>query len=1122
MGLIGYFTRHRTVANLLMVAMILAGLIAATQMRAQYFPDVVVNEVSVTVAWAGAGAEDVDRAVVQVLEPALATVAAVTGIVSRASEGRASLELEFEPGHDLATAEKDVQAAVDAISTLPDGAEDPVVAASAWRDRVTDVLISGPVGVDQLARFADDFTNRLFAAGISRATITGLAAPEITVEVASVQLMQHDITLAEIASAIAAATADSPAGEIGDTARLRTGEDRRSVADLAGIVLRSAPDGSSLTLGEVATIRANAPNSVRAAFVGDDPAMSIRVDRGGDGDAIRMQATVAKVAAEMQLTLPEGVTVKLVRTRAEQISDRLELLLANGFSGFLLVLAVLFLFLNARIAFWVAAGIPIAVLASLAGMQVLGVTINMMSLFGLFIMLGVVVDDAIVVGEHADFRARHLGEAPALAAENAAHWMAAPVLASAITTIIAFLGLVAIGGTFGDLILAIPVTVALVLAASLVETFLVLPHHLKGALAAPGQDRWYDWPSRQMNRGLGWFLTHVLRPAMRVVVVARYPVLAASLVALALQAALFIRGDVPFRFFAPPEQAAVSASFTMLPGASRDDTMAMLRELQRAADAVTARYEAEYGANPATFILAEIGGGAGRSIAGAETKSADQIGSLAMELISPDLRPYPTSAFITALEAEVVAHPMLEEMSFRNSFFGPGGAALSVDFFGGEAEPLKAAAEALKAALAGYPEVSGLEDTMAYDKEELILTLTAQGESLGLDTASLGRALRDMLGGIEAATFPEGPRQASIRVELPADELTADFLSRAMIRTAPGVYAPLAELVRVESREGFSTVRRENGLRTVTISGDLSEDDPARAAEVQRALNEEILPRIAQDFGLDYALSGQAEDEREFLSGAVVATILCLAGIYLTLTWIFESWTRPLVIMSVIPFGLVGAVHGHWLWDMPLSMFSIVGLVGLTGIIVNGAIVLVSTIDDYAKARPLREAVVDAVADRFRPLFLTTATTIIGLFPLLYERSSQAEFLKPTVVTLVYGLGFGTVLLLAVVPALIAVQADVARAFAAFRRSLRRGPRGARATLQLTSAGIALGAVALPLWVALTGALPGWLLALAPGLADRGAVPVALGLFLALGLALWLLAAVLAPVLARRSRRSVL
>jgi multidrug efflux pump subunit AcrB len=890
------------------------------------------------------------------------------------------------------------------------------------------------------------------------------------------------------------------------------------VAEIAAIILRSSPDGGTLTVGDIATIRANSANSVRAAFVGDNPAMTIRVDRADDGDAIRMQATVAEVAAEMQLGLPPGVTVDLVRTRAEQISDRLTLLIDNGLTGLALVLALLFLFLNARIAFWVAAGIPVAMIASLAGMWALGLTLNMMSLFALIIMLGIVVDDAIVVGEHADFRVRKLGEPPALAAENAARWMAAPVFASSITTIIAFLGLLAVGGRFGDLIMAIPLTVVVVLLASLVECFLILPNHLKHSLTATGDDRWYDWPSRQVNRGMAWFEDRVIRPVMRVIIIARYPVLAATVLALALQAALFIRGDVQFRFFAPPEQASISGSFTMLPGATRDDTLEMLRELQRATDVVMTKFEAEHGQNPATFVLAEIGGGAGRSLASAETKGPDLIGSISMELISPDLRTYPTSAVITALQDEVVAHPLLEELSFRNAFFGPGGASLSVDLYGGEAATLKAAAEALKAELSVFPEVSGLEDSLAYDKEELILTLTPQGEALGFDTASLGRALRERLGGIEAATFPDGPREASIRVELPASELTADFLETSLIRASAGVYVPLSDIVRVESQSGFSTVRRENGLRMVSVTGALAEDDPARATEVQRTLNEEILPRVAQDFGLSWQLSGQAADEREFLGGAAVALVLCLLGIYMALAWIFAHWTRPLVVMSVIPFGLVGAVFGHWVWGMPLSMFSIVGLIGMSGIIINDSIVLVSTIDQYSERRGLKHAIIDGVADRFRPVLLTTLTTVLGLAPLLYEGSSQAEFLKPTVVTLVFGLGFGMVLVLIVVPALMAAQADAARAFLALRRAFQGGPRAVRVAVGVAGAGMAALALALPAWAAATGALPGWLVALWPALADAPVGLAATGLFLAGALALWLISAVAALIGLRQSR----
>lgn len=1116
MQILGLFVRHRTAANLLMALMLVAGLIAAFNIRAQYFPDVVVNAVSVSVAWDGAGAEDADRAIVQVLEPVLQTVEGVAGVSSRASEGRAVVTVEFEPNHDLSVAEKDVQAAVDALNTLPEGSEDPVVAASAWRDRVTDVLISGPVGIDQLGRFADNLVARLFEAGISRATITGLAAPEILVEVPSTALMQHDLTMAEVAGAIAAATADSPAGELGEGARLRTGNDGRSLADVAAIVLRSAPDGTKLVLGDIAVISANAANSVRAAYVGANPAMTIRVDRAAEGDAIRLQATVAEVAAEMQPTLPPGVTVELVRTRAEQIKDRLMLFMDNGTTGLLLVLAVLFLFLNARIAFWVAVGIPIAMVGTLAVMLVLGQSLNMMSLFALIIMIGVVVDDSIVVSENVERRVRLLGETGEEAAERTARWMSGPILASSITTIIAFLGLVGIGGHFGAMIADIPLTVVVVLLVSLVECFLILPNHLAHAMQDAMHDRWYDWPSRQVNRGLDWLRRVAIRPGIRLVIRARYPVLAACLLALAWQGSLFLRGEVQFRFFNPPEQASVSGAFSMLPGAGRADTLAMMHELQRATDVVTARFEAEYGANPATFVLAEVGGASSRSLSSAETKGPDLLGSITMELISPDLRPWPASAFLAALEAEIVPHPLLEELSFRGARFGSGGDSLSVDLSGGEAGTLKAAAEALKAALAAYPEVSGLEDSLAYDKEELVLTLTPQGRALGFDTATLARTLREMLGGIEAATFPEGPRQAAIRVELPESELTADFLDRTQIRAAPGLFVPLADVVTVESRSGFSTVRRENGLRLVTVSGELSEEDPARATEVGRVMEEEILPRIAQDFGVDWRLSGQAAAEEEFLSGALVGVVLCLLGIYVTLTWIFAHWTRPLVIMSVIPFGLVGAIFGHWVWGIPVSMFSIVGMIGMSGIIINDSIVLVSTVDEYSERRGLIPAIVDGVSDRFRAVLLTTLTTLLGLLPLLYERSSQAEFLKPTVVTLVFGLGFGMLLVLLVVPAFLAVQADVGRALRALRRGARRERLRLRPALRPVALGLILLALALPVQVAATGALPGWLVALVPALADAAPGLAALALFLGLGLMLWLLAAVLAVLRLRR------
>ena len=1091
-GIISYFTRHRTVANLLLLIMVVAGIVAGSRIRAQYFPDVVTAEVSVSVNWEGAGAEDVDNGIVQVLEPTLLAIDGVADATSVAREGSARITLEFDPGVDLQQAAEDVQAAVDAASNLPDEADEPVVRRSQWRDSVSDLVISGPVGVDQLGRFSDELTARLFQKGVTRTTIRGLADPRTVVEIASVDLIRHDVTMREIANALAAAVRSSPAGDVGDgIARVRTGTERRTAADLAAVVVRSDPDGTKLTVGDLGTITVESADRGRASFVGKNPAMTVRVERSADGDAIRMQNAVETVVQEMSASLPPGVKIELVRARANEITDRLYLLLDNGGTGLLLVVVLLFLFLNARTALWVAAGIPVSMLAAVAAMYATGLTINMISLFALIIMLGIVVDDAIVVGEHADFRGRSLGEDPLTAAEQGARRMMMPVVASTVTTIIAFFGLVAIGGRFGDLIADIPFTVIAVLLASLVECFFILPNHMAHAIAASRQEKWYDWPSRQVNRGMVWFQTVVFKPILRFLLLARYPVLAGAILVLAVASALFIRGDVPFRFFNAPEQASVTGNFSMLPGASRADTLAMMQELQRATDVVSASFAAEHGKDPITFAMAEVGGASGRGLSSAEGKDADLLGAISIELISPDDRPYSSSAFVSALQEEVRAHPLLEELSFRGGRFGPGGDALSIDLYGADIGELKRAAEGLKARLGVYPEVSALEDSLAYDKEELVLNLTPMGQALGFSIDSLGSALRERLNGIEAASYPDGPRSATLRVELPAEELTADFLERTLMRVGPRNYVPLADIVTVERENGFSTIRRENGLRIVTVSGDLAEDDPARAAEIQKEIREVILPGLSDDFAVSTRQGGLVEQEREFLNDARTGLILCLTGIYMCLSWIFASWTRPLVVMSVIPFGLIGAIYGHHIWDVPLSLFSVVGLIGMSGIIINDSIVLISTIDEYSEKRGRWPAIVDGVSDRLRPVLLTTLTTVLGLAPLLYEESSQAEFLKPTVITLVYGLAFGLLIVLLVVPALLAVQTDIERMIASLRRGLRRG---LRPLLGLTVAMIA-GLFALTLGPALvTGGMPAVLTKAIPSLSGAG-VPLAFALF---------------------------
>lgn len=1113
-GVLSYFTRHRTIANLLFVLMMMAGIVALPNMRAQFFPDANLDTVQIVTEWDQAGTDDVDRAIIQVIEPALLRVEGVMHSTANARPGVGTVRLEFEPNWDMSRAVNDVQDAVDAVTELPEDAEDPRVRRTVRRDRVTDVILSGPVSPEQLGLYGDEFVKRLFAAGVTRTTIRGFAAPQITVEVPSMKLIANDMTMAQVAQSITAEVDTDPAGSVtGGNARVRTGSQKRTPEQIAGIVLRSNPDGSKLRVGDIARVVREGADRDRAYYVGDHPAISIRVDRSDGGDSIAIQRTVEEIAAEMTATLQDGMNIELIRTRAAAITSRLDSLVNNGLTGLGLVVCLLFLFLNARTAFWVAAGIPAAMMAAIGIMYAGGLTLNMISLFGLIITLGIVVDDAIVVAEHADHRARHFGEAPFVAAERAAARMAMPVFAATITTVIAFTGLLLIGGWFGTVVKDIPLTVIAVLIASLVECFLVLPNHMAHALTARAKERWYDWPSRQVNRGFGWVRERIFKPMMAGVIAARYAVLAGLVLILALQAAHFIRGDVQWRFFSAPERSTVTANFAMAEGATRDDTRAMMQELQRATEALAQDYETRFGTNPVTFAIAEIGGTAGRGLSGVEGKDNDLLGAISITLIDVDARPYSSFAFAGELRNSIVNHPLAEVVSFRGQRSGQGGDSLSVDLSGQDTDTLKTASLALQSALLRYPEVLAMQDNLTYDKEELILNLTPRGQALGFTIDLLGQVLRDRLGGIEAASFPDGPRSATIQVELPTGELTADFLERSRMRTPDGVYVPLSDIVTVESRVGFRTVNRTNGVQVISVTGDISEDDPERAAEIQRALQEEILPQIASIHQVAWTLSGLAEQESRFLDEALNGLILCLLGIYLVLAWVFGSWTRPLLVMSIAPFGLVGAIYGHMAWDIPLSIFTVVGLLGMTGIIINDSIVLITTIDDYAQERGLIPSIIDGAADRLRPVMLTTMTTVLGMMPLLYETSRQSQFLKPTVITLVYGLGFGMVIVLLLVPALMAMQHDVSRQITAMRRGLSAPVPMVRLGFAALWAAILVWGAGTLGWAMIYGVLPALLLAMVPSFSVWPAMAAALTLFVG-GVALLVLAGYICGVIA--------
>ena len=1046
-GLLAYFTGHQTAANFLLIVMLALGVVASGKIRSQFFPDVVIDTVTVSVSWPGAGPEEVDNAIVAVLEPALLTIEGVETTTAVSKDGSGLITLLLEPGWDMARATEDVKAAVESVRNLPDNAEEPVVKRGVWKDKVTEVVISGPIAPEQLGILGDEFVARLFRAGITRTTITGVSAPQINVLVPEISRIRNDLQLREVSGAIAAQTRTNPAGEVAaGAARLRAGVEQRSAEDIRNMVVRTNPDGSKLFVRNVAKVEVKGADSGRAYFFGANPAVLIRVDRSEQGDAISMQATVEQIAEAFGPLLPKDVDIRLINSRAEDITDRLDILFENGIMGLGLVLLMLFLFLSARTAFWVAMGIPVSMLAAVGIMYIGGLTINMMSLFALIITLGIVVDDAIVVAEHADYRFRHLGEAPGLAPVNAVRRMLGPVFSSTITTVLAFFALLFIGGSFGSLIADIPLVVIAVLTASLIESFVILPNHMRHALAAGLKDHWYDLPSKWFNKGFNYVRINQFLPLMTWVIRLRYLVLALMFLLLTTALSAFIRGDVAWQFFTPPETGSITGNFALLPGATREDSRAMAIELQRAVDALGKRYELEYGAYPIVHTLVQVGGTTGKGLPGQDTMDPDTLGAIDIGLIDADLRPFSANEFVRDLQQEVNRPPSLSLLSFRSQGSGPGGDSLSVNLYGQDSFTLKAAASDLMVQLSQFPEVTGIEDSLAYGKTDLVMTLTPQGEALGFTSDAIGAELFSRLNGITAAEFPAGVRSTSVTVGLPDSELTADFLSRTLMRTGQGEYVPLGEIVTVSSSQSFSTVQRENGLRLITVSGNISEDDAARASEIGLLLQSEILPSIAARYNLEWDLGGLSLQEDEFLTEALAGALLCLVGIYLTLGWVFGSWTRPIVVLAIVPFGLIGTIWGHYVFGLAISLFTIIGLIGMSGIIINDSIVLVSTIQDYATRQGIARAALNAASDRLRPILLTTLTTVLGLAPLMYESSRQALFLKPTVVTLVFGLSFGFFFVLLLVPSLVVVQNDMSRAWQSLRRVLsgRRMPGAVR------------------------------------------------------------------------------
>ncbi len=1031
LSLVGFFVRHRTAPNLLMLGIILTGLFALTKLNRQFFPDFDFPLITVNVPWTGASAEDVETNILDVLEPELRFLDNVSEVTSIAREGGGVISIEFTNDADLQKAQSDIEQAVSRVVTLPVDSERPIISRRMLFDRVANIAVSGPFSEHVLKTYAKELRDGLLAAGIPRINLNGAREEEIWIRVRESALHRLGLSLEDIARRVRDNTRDVPAGKLeGDIeVQLRSKAERRTAVSIGEIEIRPGESGEKIFLKDIAEINEEFDREGKIGLFDGHRAVELNVQRSLSGDTIETMKIMEDYLEAKRPELPPTLKISVYDVRGKLVAQRLGILLENGLQGLVLVLLMLFIFLNARIAFWVAAGIPIALLAALGTMLATGQTINMVSMFALIMMLGIIVDDAIVVGEQAA-TLEGQGYDSLRAAEMGAGTMFAPVMAASITTAASFMPIWFIGDRMGDIMSAIPLVVISVLVASLVECFLILPGHLrhggKQARKPSGFRRWFD-------RGFATFRDGMFRRFVTRAYAWRYTTVSVLVALFFVALGMLAGGRVGFQFFPSPEPEVISASINFAAGTPKSDQRKALSKIEaslyKAVDELLEEKNAEQAIGPMasqepvklTEAAFGILGRAGRI-------QGENLAQISVQLTPSEEREVRTKTILAAWRKAVPAIPGVERVSITGRRGGPPGRDVDVRLMDAPIETLKAASEELKAVLTGFPGVSGVSDDLPYGKQEYVFELNSRGSALGFTGASVGRQLRSAFDGAVALRFARDDEEITVRVMRKQSLRGQQDLSRLYLVNPDGGRVPLLEVVNISERRSFSIVQRKDGIRTVALTGDI-DPDVSSTQEVVKRLEDEYLPALAQKYGIKYAFKGRAEEMQKSFADLQLGAMLALAAIYLTLAWVFGSYFKPIAVMLIIPFGFVGAVFGHYVMGYPLTMISMIGLLGLSGILVNDSIVLVSRIQErISSGETLDQAVIGGSCDRFRAVLLTSLTTIGGLSPLMFETSRQAQFLIPMAVTLVFGLAAATVLVLVLVPSLIGIGSDIGRA----------------------------------------------------------------------------------------------
>ena len=1044
-GVLAWFAGNHVAANLLMLALVAAGILSVLQVVIEVFPEIETDTVTIQVPYRGATPAEAEEGVCVRVEEAIASIEGIKRIRSVAQEGMGLVTVELEEDADDREVLDDIKAAVDRIETFPAETEKPVVAEGTTRRRVITLVLYGDVAERTLKELAERVRDELTAHdGISQVEVAGVRRYEISIEVSEAVLQRYGLSFQQVADAVRRGSLDLPGGAVkteGGEILLRTKGQRYRGAEFEDIVVLTRPDGTELRLGDVATVVDGFEDSDTASRFDGVPAALVQVFRVGQEGALQVaDLTRRYIDDELRPSLPAGVQVATWDDDSVILRQRIGLLLRNARMGLILVFLCLTLFLNLRLAFWSTLGIPISFLGALWLVPQADVTVNMISLFAFIIVLGIVVDDAIVVGENIhEYLER--GMRPLDAAVQGVREMAVPVVFAVLTTVAAFAPLLFVTGTMGKVMRQVPIVVIAVLMMSLIEALLILPAHLSGepswlarrlgrvfgpALAA------LEAVQNRVQRGLRWVVQHPYRATLELALEWRYAALAVAVGVLLLSGGLVAGGHLKFSFMPKIDADNMTAQLTMPQGTPVSQTEAVLARLERAAMEVAREHDDAAGGDGPS-VVRHISTTVGQQPSTARGPhdsvsaggSSSNIGEVNVELLGSEDRDVSSNALLNRWRELVGEVPGAVSLTFKASLFSSGD-AISVQLAHRDFDTLLRAVDRLKTTLAEYPGVADIADSFLPGKRELELRLTAAGRAAGLTLSDLARQVRAGFYGEEAQRIQRGRDDIRVMVRYPeAQRESLADIEAMRVRLPNGSEVPFRTVAEVDEGRGYAAINRADRRRVVTVSADVDETQ-ANANEINADLRQTVLPRLAHDFpGLAFDFEGEQRQQRESLGSLKVNFVVAQLAIFALLAIPFRSYVQPAIVMSAIPFGLIGAVLGHLLMGLDLTLLSMFGMVALTGVVVNDSLIMIDLINrERAAGVAMEQAIRDSGMRRFRPIMLTTATTFLGLSPMILETSLQARFLIPMAVSLGFGIVFATAITLVLVPVLYRILED--------------------------------------------------------------------------------------------------